>query len=443
MDISTDDVTRAVYATDNSIYQIAPTGVTFPTTAEEVQRAVANNHGAANPLPIVARGAGTGTNGQSLTDGLVIEVKRHLNRLVSVDPENQTAVVEPGLVTAKLNAELAAHGLYWAPHTSTLNRATVGGMISTDAAGKGSLIHGRAHRHVQSLEVVLADGTPWTAEPVTVAEAEQRANAGSDTGARLWRALLDLPISVGQDFDFPELARGFSGYGLDRLRRRDSQGVEIIDPVALLCGAEGTLAVITKATLQLTKTPASTVLLVASYASFADALDDSVDMRGAGPSAIETFDEYTLEQGRSSVAWPALGSVVGEHRGSVLLLEFEAEFDGEFEAQTGGVDLSAAKAALAATGRSRSVQALTDPADQRAAWKVRADAVGLLAKVATGGPERSARPTAFVEDCAVPVNRMTLFIAEFRALLDSAGLTYGMFGHADVGCVHVLSLIHI
>ncbi len=421
--ISTDEVTRTVYSTDNSIYQITPTGVALPSNGEEVQRVLAANHASANPLPIVARGGGTGTNGQSLTDGLIVEVKRKLNQIISIDPDAERAIVEPGVVTAKLNAELAKHGMFWAPHTSTLNRATVGGMISTDAAGKGSLVHGRAHRHIESLEVVLADGTPWTAEPITIAEAERRA-AIDDRGGRLWRALLDLPIAEDQDFGFPELARGFSGYGLDRLRHDG-----LIDPISLISGAEGTLAVITRATIKLTKLPESTVLLVASYESFADALDDALDLRDSGPTAIESFDEHTLERGRSSVAWPALGAVVGEHRGSVLLLEYSGD--------DGTVDVSAAEAALAATGRSRAVRALTSSADQAAAWKVRADAVGLLAKVATGGPERSARPTAFVEDCAVPVAEMTSFIAGFRSVLDSAGVAYGMFGHADVGCVHV------
>ncbi len=422
VEIRTDDVTTTVYSTDNSIYQVRPSAVALPATAAEIAELLADNHRATSPRPIVARGGGTGTNGQSLTTGLMIDVKRRLNRIVSIDPERLEAVVEPGVVTARLNAELAGHGLFWAPHTSTLNRATVGGMISTDAAGKGSLVHGRAHRHVRSLDVVLADGTPWTAEPVTVAEAERRAD-GDGTGAELWRALLDLPIGEEPHLHLPELARGFSGYGIDRLRRH-----AMVDPVALLCGGEGTLAVITRATIALTRLPTTTVLLVASYDSFGDALDDAVQLRHTGPTAIESFDETTLERGRSSPAWPALGSVVGDHQGAVLLLEYSGD-----EA----IDIAAAEATVTAGGRSRAVKALTGAAEQSAAWKVRADAVGLLAKVATGGPERSARPTAFVEDCAVPVESMSEFIAGFRAILDRAGVSYGMFGHADVGCVHV------
>ncbi|MEM7276126.1 MAG: FAD-binding and (Fe-S)-binding domain-containing protein [Actinomycetota bacterium] len=422
-----DPVNRAVYATDNSIYQVEPHGVLLPDSADDIAHFLATNRRSADRRPIVARGAGTGTNGQSLTDGIVIDVKRRMHRLVSLDVAARTAVVEPGMVTAALNAELAPHGLFWAPHTSTLNRATVGGMISTDAAGKGSLVHGRANRHVLALDVLLDDGTPWRAEPTPVAEAERLAERNDRIGA-LWRSLLALPLDEGDDHGLPELARGFSGYGIDRVRRDG-----MIDPVPLLCGAEGTLAVITAATLRLTPLPAHTELVVAGYDTFAAALDDAVALVAeVQPTAIESFDETTLERGRSSPAWPALGEVVGDRTGSVLLLEFTGEDSAAVAAQTERL-----ADALAATGRSYGHRIIADPARRAAAWKVRADAVGLLAKVATGGPERSARPTAMVEDCAVPVAAMPVFIEGFRKILDRHGLTYGMFGHADVGCVHV------
>ena len=418
----TDAASLAVYATDNSIYQVEPSAVVLPRSAEQVRQVVAAEWTSTERRPLVARGGGTGTNGQSLTDGLVVDVKRHLNRVLAIDPERREARVQPGLVTAALNRRLADHGLFWAPHTSTLNRATVGGMISTDAAGKGSLIHGRANRHVLALEVVLDDGTPWRAEPTPVAEAEAMASSDDRIG-RLWRSLLDLPIAEGDGFGLPELARGFSGYGIDRFGRDG-----LVDPLALLCGSEGTLAVVTEATIRLTPIPAETVLVVAGYDSFADALDDAVALAATGPSAIETFDETTLERGRSSPAWPAMEALVDDDVGSVLLLEYTGEEP---------IDVASLEQEIRSGGRSRSVRAASGATQQAGAWKVRADAVGLLAKVATRGPGTVARPTAFVEDCAVPVANMGAFIAGFRRMLDDAGLTYGMFGHADVGCVHV------
>ncbi len=420
--VETDDLTRTVYATDNSIYQITPAGVALPQTAAEVHDIVRKNAASNTPAPIVARGGGTGTNGQSLTDGVMLDLKRNLNAIIEINPDERTATVEPGVVTAALNAELAKHGFFWAPHTSTLSRATVGGMIATDAAGKGSLVYGRAHRHVLSLDVCLADGTEFRAEPLPIAQAEQRAAEPGRAG-EVWRALLDLDVSEGETFDLPELARGFSGYGIDRLRRDG-----MIDPLALFVGAEGTLGITTRATLRLSPIPTHTTLVVVAYASFADALEDALIMRDTQPTAIESFDERTLDAGRNSPAWPALGQVVGDRHGSVLLLEYDGP-----EA----IDDAPIHEALRASGRMVTAQTIETAAERAQAWKVRADAVGLLAKIEVGAPQLSARPTAMVEDCAVPVARMPAFIAEFRSCLDEFGVEYAMFGHADVGCVHV------
>ncbi len=420
--VSTDEVTRTVYSTDNSIYQIEPAGVALPNTVADLISVMKANAESPNPAPIVARGGGTGTNGQSLTDGVMIDLKRNLNRIIEIDPTTLTAVVEPGVVTAALNAELKNHGLFWAPHTSTLSRATVGGMIATDAAGKGSLVYGRAHRHVLALDIVLADGTEFRAEPLTIADAEARADTAGRVG-EIWRALLNLDISEGDTFDLPELARGFSGYGVDRLRRD-----AMIDPLALLVGSEGTLGITTRATIRLSPIPEHTTLIVAAYASFDDALRDAIYLRDTHPTAIESFDERTLDAGRNSPAWPALGRVVGDLAGSVLLLEYDGPEP---------IDPEPIHAAIDASGRAVTAKTLHTAAERAQAWKVRADAVGLLAKVEVGAPELSARPTAMVEDCAVPVANMPEFIADFRRALDGFGVTYGMFGHADVGCVHV------
>ncbi len=406
---------RIVYATDNSIYQLPPSGVLVPESASEVCDLVRANAESVAPQSLTARGGGTGTNGQSLTSGLIVDVKRAMHRLVALDVEGRTVTVEPGMVTAELNEHLRPHGLFWPPETSTVSRATIGGMISTDAAGKGSLAYGRTSRHVVALEVVLDDGTLWQAEAVPEAEAERRA-AGDGRIAEIWRALLDVP---GGPFDLPELARGFSGYGIDRVRHDG-----LVDPIPVLCGSEGTLGIIVSATLTLTPIPAHSVLLIAGYASFDDALTDSLRLTDSAPTAIETIDETTLECGRSSTAWHLLAPVIGSQSGSILLLEYSGD-----EPR----DVAEVEARIRDGGRATAVQIVTEPAVATAAWKVRADAVGLLAKVAPGQP----KPTAFVEDCAVPVRRMPEFIARFRAILDGHGVTYGMFGHADVGCVHV------
>lgn len=407
-----------MYATDNSIYQWLPEAVAAPASAAEVVALLSDP--ALHHLPICPRGGGTSTNGQSLTDGVSLDTKRHLHGIISIDPAAGRAVVEPGVVADRLDDELRASGWYWPPHTSTRNRATVGGMIATDAAGKGSLIHGRTHRHVEAVDLVLADGTLWSASPLPIDEARLEAKR-SDRIGQIWRVLLAL--AKAESIGLPELARGFSGYGISRVHRNG-----LVDPIPIICGSEGTLGVVVAATLRLTRIPEHTTTLVLGYHDLDAALTDSLEIARPGtsqpvPVAIEVVDQTTLDQGRFSPAWPALerhlaGTGGRTAIGAVLLCDFE---------------LPASDSGLAALATSRSGSLITDRHERSAVWKVRADAVGLLAKVAHGAP----RPTAFVEDCAVPVDHLPAFIAEFRALLDGHGLTYGMFGHADVGCVHV------
>ncbi len=422
--VRTDPISRIVASTDNSIYQIVPAGVAVPQDAGDLSAIVAENH-AGPRSPIVARGGGTGTNGQSLTDGLVVDLKQGMQRIIEIDVAARIAVVEPGVVTAALNRRLAPHGLHWAPHTSTINRATVGGMIATDAAGKGSLVHGRAHRHVTALDLCLADGTIVHLEPTDVEVAERLAHSPGSTG-RLWSSLRSLPITADTTVG-PTLARGWTGYGVDRFRRGD-----VIDPTQLVIGAEGTLGIVTRAWLRLTPLPTETTMVVARFDSFDAALVASIELAETQPTAIETLDETTLDAARASSSWAALGEEIGDDRGAVLLLEYD-DRDEQGDVLRDAV--------TAATG-CRSAAAVTDAETRAAVWRVRAEAVGLLARsvvhsTSPDGVERTARPTAMVEDCAVPVPAMPEFIAEFRRVLDDAGLEYAMFGHADVGCVHV------
>ncbi len=415
---------RIVRATDNSVHQWLPARVATPKTVEAVVRLVADNNDQPNPMAVVARGGGTSTNGQCLTDGLVIDTRQYLHRIIDIDPDARWAVVEPGVVAGHLDAMLAEHGLFWAPHTSTRNRATVGGMIATDAAGKGSLVHGRTNRHVESVDVVLADATVWTARALTLAEAKVEAARPGRIG-EIWSALLAL--ETAGPFDLPELARGFSGYGISRVHHEG-----LVDPIPVLCGAEGTLGIVVRATLVLTPIPNETTLIVAAYPSLDAALRDAVELAGhgaarppIGPSAIEVSDRVTLDRGAASPAWPSLRPHVPHGTEAILLCEYDVAASSEA--------LASITESLVTSGRASSHSLITDGGERSAIWKVRADAVGLLANVEHAAP----RPTAFVEDCAVPVADLPEFIAGFRAILDGYGLDYAMFGHADVGCVHV------
>lgn len=158
--------TRTVHATDNSVYQVPPAAVVFPMDAADIGRIVQVLGDARfAPLVVVARGGGTGTNGQSLTDGIVVDLSRHMNRILSIDPVKRTAIVEAGVVKDQLNAALKPFNLFFAPELSTSNRATIGGMISTDACGQGSCLYGKTSNHVRGIRAILLDGTDWWSRP--------------------------------------------------------------------------------------------------------------------------------------------------------------------------------------------------------------------------------------------------------------------------------------
>lgn len=414
-----DAAARIVYGTDNSVYQLRPVGVAVPTSIDDLAAIARVNHEMDTPFDLVARGGGTGTNGQSLTNGLVVDTRRAMNRIISIDPDAQVAVVQPGVVLGQLNAALEPHGLFFAPHVSTGSRATIGGMVATDAAGKGSLVYGRTNKHVLGLEAVLADGTPWSVGKVSTAGLDGFVRR-TDRLGDLYRLIREAMTGLNPDA-FPDVPRGFSGYNLaDAI---DGQG---IDFTKILTGSEGTLALLGEITVHLEPLAREPHLAVIAYPRFEDAIRDSNRLKGAAPIAIECLDERTISLATASPAFPRLVSMLGtsfDASGSLLLMEFDG-IDGIEELR----DLLAAAPVSTATAIATTSQA----ADIAAVWKVRADAVGLLGQAVDGR-----RSVAFVEDCAVPPHRLDEFVAGYRELLDSHGLSYGMFGHADVGCIHV------
>ena len=195
---------RIVGSTDNSIYEVMPAAILYPRVAQDVNRAVAALRDVPNSgLTLTARGGGTGTNGQSLNDGIVLDFSRHMNRIVELDAQRRCVTVEPGVVLGQLNDTLAAHGLFFPPTVSTANRATLGGMVATDASGKGSRRYGKTSDYIEAMDVVLSDGTDWTARAMTGDEAAAIAS-GEDMVAAIHREVLRVAIDHSD-----EIARVF------------------------------------------------------------------------------------------------------------------------------------------------------------------------------------------------------------------------------------------
>jgi len=421
-DIHPDLATRLVTATDNSVYQLLPQAVVYPKSTEDL---VAFTRVATEPdfaaVTFAPRGGGTGTNGQSLSDGVIVDVSRHMNGILDIDILNMRVRVQPGVVLDQLNRALEPHGVFFAPSVSPSSRATIGGMISTDAAGKGSRVYGKTSQHVLALTSVLLDGSVWRSEPLDEAQLAEAKSRDDRVGA-LHRCVDDVVTENADAIaaQFPELQRFMTGYNLAMVRGEDGFNLNY-----LLAGSEGTLAFLAEAELKLTPIPAYRRLVVLKYASFEDALRSAEELVSTNPGAIETIDETVLTLARRDVIWSRVGPILGDDPNvrCVNLIEYE------------GADLATIQAqADALLTNERAIGAVAARDDQQAAalWTLRKKGVGLLGNAP--GPRR---PIAFVEDTVVPPSQLLDYVREFRAVLDEAGVSYGMFGHIDVGCLHV------
>lgn len=431
-DIAQGHADRTVFATDNSIYQLAPQAVIFPRHELDVVRvAKLAAEPRFSPLKFTPRGGGTGTNGQSLTSGVSVDLSRYMNAILEINLEEGWARVQAGVVKDQLNAAVEAQGFFFAPELSPSNRATIGGMIATDASGQGSVLYGKTRDHVLELQAVLMDGTGWHSRPLTADELEAAKRRTDRVGA-VHRLLDRIRL---QDADliaerFPRLNRCVTGYDLVHLC--DCHGR--FDLSAVLCGAEGTLAFVTEAKVRLLPVPRCTALLNIRYASFDAALRDAGALMKLEAASSETIDATVLALARQDPVWLKVREFFpDDEEGAaegVNIVEFVAADDAALEAK-----LARVEAALAGTGTTAGRLGYTvarGATHAAAIWSMRKKSVGLL-----GNMPGERRPMPFVEDTVVPPEHLADYIREFRAALDRRGLVYGMFGHVDAGCLHV------
>ena len=430
-EIQDDYATRTLFATDNSLYQLAPQAAVFPKDAEDVQRvATLLGQPAYQTVALAPRGGGTGTNGQSLTHGLVMDLSRHMNRILEINAEEGWVRAQAGVVKDQLNAALRPHGLFFAPELSTSNRATLGGMINTDASGQGSCTYGKTRDHVLALDYVLLGGERFVSQPVDDAGLDALCAQPGRIGKvhRTARRIADEQAELIRA-KFPKLNRCLTGYDLAHLRRPDGR----FDLNSVLCGAEGSLGFVVEARLNVLPIPKYSVLVNVRYAAFMDALRDARALIAQKPLSIETVDSKVLLLAMNDFVWNSVSEYFpaqeGEQTLGINLVEFSGDDPAEVDARVQRfVNHLQTDTTVRRLGHTLAVGS---DAVKRV-YAMRKRAVGLL-----GNVQGEARPQPFVEDTAVPPENLAEYIAEFRALLDSHGLQYGMFGHVDAGVLHV------
>ncbi|MBD8212773.1 D-2-hydroxyglutarate dehydrogenase YdiJ [Erwinia persicina] len=434
-DTATSYADRLMMSTDNSIYQLLPDAVIFPRSTTDVAliaRLAAETR--FSSLVYAPRGGGTGTNGQSLNQGIVVDLSRHMKRILEINVEEGWVRVEAGVIKDQLNAYLKPFGYFFSPELSTSNRATLGGMISTDASGQGSLVYGKTSDHVLGLKAVLLGGEVLDTCAIPVSEAERRAGQPGAEG-QIYRVVLDR-CRLQRDLiieKFPKLNRFLTGYDLRHVLSDDLQQVDL---TRILCGAEGTLAFIAEATLDITPIPKVRRLVNIKYDSFDSALRNAPFMVAANALSVETVDSKVLNLAREDIVWHSVNELITDVPDKEMLglnmVEFAGNdkplIDSQVDALCQRLDALMAQQEGGIIG----YQLCNDVAGIERIYGMRKKAVGLL-----GNAKGRAKPIPFVEDTCVPPQNLADYIVEFRALLDGHNLSYGMFGHVDAGVLHV------
>ncbi|HDR2410049.1 MULTISPECIES: FAD-binding and (Fe-S)-binding domain-containing protein [Enterobacter] len=434
-DTATNYADRLTMATDNSIYQLLPDAVVFPRSTADVAliARLATQERFAS-LVFTPRGGGTGTNGQALNQGIIIDMSRYMNRIIEINPEEGWVRVEAGVIKDQLNQYLKPYGYFFAPELSTSNRATIGGMINTDASGQGSLVYGKTSDHVLGVRAVLLGGDILDTQPMPVELAETLGKDNTTSG-RIYRTVLERCRDNRQLIldKFPKLNRFLTGYDLRHVFNDD---LTQFDLTRVLTGSEGTLAFITEARLDITRLPKVRRLVNVKYDSFDSALRNAPFMVEAQALSVETVDSKVLNLAREDIVWHSVRELITDVPDKEMLGLNIVEFAGDdaelIESQV--TTLCQRLDELIAHGEGGVIgwQLCHDLAGIERIYAMRKKAVGLL-----GNAKGAAKPIPFAEDTCVPPEHLADYIVEFRALLDGHGLSYGMFGHVDAGVLHV------
>ena len=434
-DTATSYADRLTMATDNSIYQLLPDAVLFPRSTSDVAlitRLAAEAR--FKSLVFTPRGGGTGTNGQALNQGIIVDMSRYMNRIIEINPEEGWVRVEAGVIKDQLNQFLKPYGFFFAPELSTSNRATLGGMINTDASGQGSLVYGKTSDHVLGLRAVLLGGDILDTQAMPVALAETLGKASTAIG-RIYKTVLERCRDNRQLIidNFPKLNRFLTGYDL---RHVFNDEMTEFDLTRVLTGSEGTLAFITEARLDITRLPKVRRLVNIKYDSFDSALRNAPFMVEARALSVETVDSKVLNLAREDIVWHSVKELITDVPDKTLLglniVEFAGDEEALIDAQVASLCQRLDELMASGEGGVIGWQRCDELAAIERIYAMRKKAVGLL-----GNAKGAAKPIPFAEDTCVPPEHLADYIVEFRALLDGHGLSYGMFGHVDAGVLHV------
>ncbi len=422
-----DAVSRALYSTDASIYQIEPIGVVLPRDADDVQAVLEIT--AEARVPVLPRGGGTSLAGQTVGHAVVLDFSKYMNRVLDVNVDEGWARVEPGLVRSELSVALASTGLIFGPETSTSNRATLGGMIGNNSSGSRSIVYGKTVDNIQEARAFLAGGEAVALGPVPPDEVAVRARRDGAEG-RLYREIPRIVLAARDEVDrrFPKIMRRVAGYNLDEFRPG-----EPFNLAKLVVGSEGTLGVVTEARVRLARKPPATVLAVLQFDDIIPALERTMEILETGPTAVELTDKIVLDMARQTREHSKKLTFVDGDPEAIIVVEYAGETRDALLPR-----LDALETKMRRGGFRGTMLRLTEPAAQANVWAVREAGVGLLL-----GMKTARKPVAFVEDSAVAPEHVAEYTRRFREVVHRHGTRASFYGHASVGLLHTRPILDL
>jgi FAD/FMN-containing dehydrogenase/Fe-S oxidoreductase len=434
-DLRLDSASKVLYSTDASAYQIEPLGVAIPKTQADLQAAV--ELAAKYKIPILPRGSGSSLAGQAIGEALILDCSRYLDAIIEINPETHSAIVEPGVVLANLNHAAAKHGLMFGPDPASAERATMGGVIGNNATGAHSILYGMSADHLLEADVIFGDGS-------LAVFGESKLENGNARMRILHETINQIRENYSEAIkqNYPKSWRNSAGYRLNYLLPwspstppqwdANDYGLSstvyrprsVVNLAPLLAGSEGTLAVIRRLKLNLVPKPKHTILGILAYDSIAKACDDVPRLLKMNPSAVELIPQLILRNARSIPAYARqMGWVTGDPA-AVLVVEFS------------GNQPSALKEAVRRLGDVLTIAESSE--DQARIWNIRKVGLGIL-----DSRPMSARPIAFIEDCAIPVENLGDFVREVERILAAYGTFGGIYAHASAGCLHIRPVLDL
>lgn len=435
-DLRTDEYNLILYSTDASIYQAKPYGVLLPKTIEDVHAAV--EMAAKYKVPLLPRAAGSSLAGQAVNEALVIDMTRHLDQILELNPEERWVRVQPGLVLDELNISLKSHGLQFGPDPASSNRAAMGGIVANNSTGSHSILYGMTADHVLETEVILSDGTMTHFGPLENGQLDQYSRKSGLEG-QIYSRIQAMAATQAETIraGTPRHWRRCGGYNLDRF----IDGVSQLYPQdprfnlsRLVCGSEGTLAVMTEIKLNLVPLPTRTALAIVHFDDLYEALAATPVILETDPSAVELLDNLGLTMCRGVPAYARLLTTFIEGNPYCLLI---TEFRGETEAELQAKIQQLREQLIRRQVKFTSIVPAMTPELQSNVWGVRKVGLGLLMSV-----KGDVKPIPFIEDAAVPVEHLAEYVTRIEQFCRDLGTPITYYAHASGGCLHIRPLIN-